>query len=172
MHTNSGADVGLRRCGVRTEPEARVPAGERRRLPLLAAAVFTALLGTATTASAEVDFSRDILPILSDKCYHCHGPDPKARKANLRFDSKEGAFRLRKGKAVIEPGNSAASALIRRISAEDEEARMPPPESNRTLTPHQIDLLRRWVDEGAKWGRHWAFEPPRHPLTPPTRSRS
>jgi hypothetical protein len=135
----------------------------------LACAVFAALLGGAAPASAEVDFSRDILPILSDKCYHCHGPDARARKGNLRFDTKEGAFRLRKGKSVIVPGNRGASELVRRITAEDAEERMPPPESNRTLTPKQIELLTRWVDEGAKWGRHWALEPPRRPPVPPTR---
>ena len=127
------------------------PAAEKYRLPLIVAAVLASLLGEATTASAEVDFSRDILPILSDKCYHCHGPDAKARKANLRFDTKEGAFRIRKGKSVLVPGNAAASELIRRSAREDDGERMPPPESNRTLTPQQIDLLRRWVDEGAKW---------------------
>jgi len=129
--------------------------------------VLAALLHQASPA-AEVDFRRDILPILSDKCYHCHGPDAKARKANLRFDTKEGAFRRRKGKSVIVPGNSAASELIRRITA-DEDERMPPPESNRNLTSKQIDLLKKWVDEGAKWGRHWAFEPPRRPPIPSTR---
>ena len=75
-----------------------VPATTRHRLPLIIAVACAALLVRAPVASAEVDFSRDILPILSDKCYHCHGPDAKARKANLRFDTKEGAFRLRKGK--------------------------------------------------------------------------
>jgi hypothetical protein len=132
---------------------------------LLVVLTLAVLLHQTNSAVAEVDFSRDILPILSDKCYHCHGPDAKARKAKLRFDTKEGAFRLRKGKSVVVPGNSAASELVRRITAGDDE-RMPPPESNRTLTQKQIDLLRKWVDEGAKWGRHWAFEPPRRPPVP------
>src|SRR5579884_11157 len=143
----------------------------RERLhPLLFAAVVSVPLLTGLRVRAEVDFSRDILPILSDKCFHCHGPDAKARKANLRFDTKEGAFRLRKGKTVIVPGNNAASELIRRITA-DEDERMPPPESNRSLTAKQIDLLKKWVEEGAKWGRHWAFEPPRRPPIPQTRRR-
>src|SRR5579884_4226583 len=106
----------------------RVPTRQRHRSLCLACAVFAALLGRSSPASAEVDFSRDILPILSDKCYHCHGPDARARKANLRFDTKEGAFRLRKGKSIIVPGDSAASELVRRITAEDEAERMPPPE--------------------------------------------
>ncbi len=137
---------------------------ERLGTLLFAAVVSTPLL-TAPRVRAQVDFNRDILPILSDKCFHCHGPDAKARKANLRFDTKEGAFRLRKGKTVIVPGNNAASELIRRITADDDE-RMPPPESNRTLTAKQIDLLKKWVEEGAKWGRHWAFEPPLRPSLP------
>ncbi len=137
---------------------------------LLALVVFVPLF-PATPLRAEVDFSRDILPILSDKCFHCHGPDAKARKANLRFDTKEGAFRLRKGKSVIVPGDSAASELIRRITA-DEEERMPPPDSNRTLTTKQIDLFKKWVEEGAKWGRHWAFEPPRRPQVPQPHHRN
>src|SRR5690348_5804756 len=118
-----------------------VRAAEKRRLPSVVVAVLAALLVQAKPASAEEDFSRDILPILSDKCYHCHGPDAKARKANLRFDTKEGAFRIRKGKSVLVPGNAAASEIIRRINAEDDGERMPPPESNRTLTSQQIDLL-------------------------------
>jgi hypothetical protein len=97
------------------------------------AVVVSILIGAAFVPDlrAEVDFSRDILPILSDKCFHCHGPDAKARKASLRFDTKEGAFRVRKGKSVIVPGKGDASELIRRILA-DEDERMPPIESNRT----------------------------------------
>lgn len=133
---------------------------------------FAALMFFTTSALGEVDFSRDILPILSDKCFHCHGPDAKTRKANLRFDSKEGAFRLRKGKSVLVPGDSAASELIRRITAADDEERMPPPDSNRSLTTKQIHLLKKWIEEGAKWGRHWAFEPPRRPPVPQPRLQS
>src|SRR5579871_7057887 len=109
-----------------------LPLGMRNH-SLLIGVVAAVVLPVATgRACAEVDFTRDILPILSDKCFHCHGPDARARKANLRFDTKEGAFRLRKGKTAIVPGNNAASELIRRITA-DEDERMPPPESNRTL---------------------------------------
>src|SRR6185437_14675510 len=147
-----------------------LPAKDRPRFAFSASLVLAALLSSATPAIAEVDFSRDVLPILSDKCFHCHGPDARARKAKLRFDTKEGAFRLRKGKSVLVPGNSAASELVRRLLADDEE-RMPPPDSNRTLSPKQIEVLKRWVDEGAKWGRHWALESPRHPPVPRTHSR-
>src|SRR5579883_2371006 len=148
-----------------------IPAAMHSRFLPLAAFVCSVLMLAGARAHAAVDFGRDILPILSDKCFHCHGPDAKARKANLRFDTKEGAFRLRKGKAVIIPGDSAASELVRRITAEDEAERMPPPESNRTLSKKQIDLLKKWVEEGATWGRHWAFEPPRRPPLPQPRLR-
>ncbi len=129
-----------------------------------------ALLATVTPAAAEVDFSRDVLPVLSDKCFHCHGPDATARKGGLRLDTKEGAFRVRKGTAVLVPGKSAESELVRRVTSADADDRMPPPDSKRTLTPKQIGLLKQWVDEGATWSRHWAFVPPQKPRTPAVRS--
>jgi hypothetical protein len=114
-------------------------------------------------ADPPVDFGRDVLPILSDNCFFCHGPDQKARKAQLRFDTKEGAFRVRDGEAVIVPGKSGQSELIRRLTAEDADERMPPPKSNRHLTAKQIDTLKRWIDQGAKWGQPWAFTPLKKP---------
>src|SRR5205085_3558077 len=108
-----------------------------------------ALGARAASSSAQVDYGRDILPILSDNCYHCHGPDEKARKAKLRLDMKEGAFRTKDGVTVIVPGNSKKSELVRRITSSDPDDLMPPPKSNRKLTPKQIDLLTRWVDQGA-----------------------
>ena len=119
--------------------------------------LFIAVPGWA--ADPPVDFGRDILPILSDNCFFCHGPDEKARKAKLRLDTKEGAFRVRDGEAVLIPGKSSESELIRRLVAEDAEERMPPPRSNRHLTAKQIATLKRWVDEGAKWGQPWALTP-------------
>lgn len=117
-------------------------------------------------AQGPVDFSRDILPILSDKCYHCHGPDEEARKADLRFDTKEGAFRVQEGAAVILPGKSAESELILRITSQDPEEVMPPKSANRNLSPQQTDLLKRWIDQGAKWGTLWSFQPPKRPAMP------
>jgi hypothetical protein len=108
-------------------------------------------------APTAVDFSRDILPILSDKCFLCHGPDANTRKADLRLDIREGA--LRTEAPVIVPGNSTESELFLRISSEDELDVMPPPKSNRKLAKAQVELLRQWIDSGANWGQHWAFVP-------------
>ncbi len=125
----------------------------------------------AFAADRPVDFSRDVLPILSDNCFFCHGPDQKARKAQLHFDTKEGAFRVRDGEAVIIPGKSAESELYRRINSHDEDEKMPPPKSNRKLTAQQIDTLKRWVDQGAKWGQPWFLTPVKKPEVPSPQSR-
>ncbi|MDB6111629.1 MAG: Protein of unknown function (DUF1553)/Protein of unknown function (DUF1549)/Planctomycete [Pedosphaera sp.] len=139
-------------------------------LPLLLAGLCArSVLGAA--AADHVNFSRDILPILSDNCYHCHGPDEEARKAKLRFDTKGGAFRLKDGKAVIVPGHADRSELIRRITATDPDEVMPPPKSNRKLTAKQITLLKSWVTEGATWSQHWAFVPPKRPELPRTANK-
>jgi len=123
-------------------------------------------------AQQRIDYDRQILPILSDNCYKCHGPDQKARKADLRLDRKDGAFRVKDGKAVIVPGKSGQSELVRRISSRDPQEMMPPPRSNRKLTPEQIELLKNWVNEGATWGVHWAFAPVKRPALPEVKDQS
>ncbi len=114
-----------------------------------------------------VRFSQDILPILSENCFTCHGPDAKARKADLRLDLKDTA--LRRNDAVIMPGKSGESELIERVASNDVDERMPPPKSGKTLTAHQIELLKKWIDQGAHWSQHWAFEPVRRPAAPRVR---
>ena len=115
----------------------------------------------AARAEAPVDYARDVLPILSANCYKCHGPEETDRKEDLRLDKKEGAFRVRDGVAVIVPGNPAKSELVRRISSKDPDEVMPPAEDAvRKLNAAQIAMLTRWVEQGAKWGTHWAFVPP------------
>ncbi|HEY2584368.1 MAG TPA: DUF1549 domain-containing protein, partial [Tepidisphaeraceae bacterium] len=139
-----------------------------RRFHFLPATIGLLFGLTAPLRAAErVDFDRQIRPILSDNCYKCHGPDEGSRKAKLRLDTKDGgAFRVKDGKAVLAPGKSGQSQLVRRISSSDPEFVMPPPDSHRTLTAAQIALIRAWVDQGAKWELHWAFVPPTRPTIP------
>src|SRR2546425_164119 len=123
-------------------------------------------------SKAPVDFDRDIHPILSDKCFACHGPDEKERKAKLRLDRKDEVFKpLKSGGYAIVPGHPEKSELVARLTTKDEDDLMPPPKSGKKLTPAQIDLLRRWVAEGAAWQSHWAFVKPERPLLPAVRNK-
>ena len=111
-----------------------------------------------------VEFNRDIRPILSDKCFACHGPDEKKRLTKLRFDTEEGAFAdLGGGRFAIVPDSPGESGLVSRITTDIEAQRMPPAYSGKKLTEQEIDLLQRWVSQGAKWQKHWSFIPPRRP---------
>src|SRR6476619_2466739 len=127
----------------------------------------TGRAGRATASEqvspAPVSFNRDILPILSNNCFACHGPDENKRETKFHFDTHDGAFAK---KGVIVPGNAADSFLVQRITNPDPDERMPPAETGHTLTNKQIELLRRWIDEGAKWDTHWAFIPPMRPELP------
>ena len=118
-------------------------------------------------AADPPNFSRDILPILSDNCFSCHGPDAKSREADLRLDQQESA--LRTEKPIVVPGKSGESELIKRILSADVDAVMPPPKSGRKLAAAQIELLKAWIDGGAKWGKHWAFDSIRRPALPDVR---
>lgn len=110
----------------------------------------------------RVDFNYDIRPILVQKCFLCHGPDPSSRKANLRLDTYEGATALSKeGLKAIEPGHSEKSMLFYRVNHKDPDIMMPSPESNMKLTEREIALLKKWIDQGAEWKPHWAFIPPK-----------
>ncbi len=121
-----------------------------------------ALLGTAPAQQpAPVDFEREIRPLLSDRCYTCHGPDPAKRKAELRLDTREGAFAEHEGRKAIVPGRPEQSELYRRLTTDDADDRMPPTKTGRSLTRAQLDLVRRWIAEGAPWKTHWAFVSPR-----------
>ncbi|HUK18386.1 MAG TPA: DUF1549 domain-containing protein, partial [Bryobacteraceae bacterium] len=120
----------------------------------------------AEPAQKPVDFDREIRPILSDNCFACHGPDEKQRMAKLRLDTKDGVFSDRGGYQILVPGKSSDSKLYQRISATDKAKRMPPPYADRTLNEKQIELIRRWIDEGAKWEMHWSYVPPQRPELP------
>jgi hypothetical protein len=123
----------------------------------------------APAVAGKVDFARAVLPILSENCFQCHGPDAGARKGDLRLDTREDA--LRKNEPVIVPGKSADSELIRRITSTKSNV-MPPPKAKKKLTAEQIDTLKRWVDQGAAWGVHWAFEKPQRPKLPALKNPS
>ena len=122
--------------------------------------------GLASVRAEKIDFNRQILPILSDACFRCHGPDAAAREAKLRLDEQEGLFRTRDDITVVAPGKPEASELVLRITSKDEDEVMPPRESSRQLKPAEIDVLKRWVTAGAPWGRHWAYAPPQSPALP------
>ncbi len=111
----------------------------------------------------EIQFNRDIRPLLSSKCYHCHGPDEHDREADLRLD--EGASDLA-DRGIVVPNDSKASELIRRIVSDDPDEIMPPPDAKLELTADEIDLLKRWVQSGAGFEGHWAFETPQRPEVP------
>ena len=117
-------------------------------------------------ARRPVDYAREVLPILSDACFHCHGFDPKTRKAGLRLDTSAGALKtLRSGAAAVVPGDPKASELMVRIRLEG-EGRMPPAKHTRQLTDAERDVLQRWIAEGAEYRKHWSFEPPVRPAVP------
>jgi Protein of unknown function (DUF1553)/Protein of unknown function (DUF1549)/Planctomycete cytochrome C/Concanavalin A-like lectin/glucanases superfamily len=126
-----------------------------------------------TESSAKpVDFDREVRPILSDTCFACHGPDEKQRMANLRLDETESLFNDRGGYKIIVPGDAAQSKLYQKISSKDPAVRMPPVFANRTLTDAQIELIRRWIDQGAKWETHWAWRAPKRPQLPQVKDKS
>lgn len=115
----------------------------------------------------KVDFNYDIRPILAQNCFVCHGPDTSSRKANLRLDTYEGATALLKnGGAAIVPGKAHKGVLIDRVASDDPGFMMPPPEAKKTLTPREVALLKRWINQGAKWAPHWAFIQPQTPNLP------
>lgn len=132
----------------------------------IALVAFTCFALRVSAAEQPINFSRDIRPLLSDNCFACHGPDEGQRKAKLRLDVKEGAFEVRDGHAIIKPGDSANSELIKRIVTTDPDDLMPPAKTGKKLTTAQIDLLKRWIDQGAKWEMHWAFQKPVSPRLP------
>jgi hypothetical protein len=121
------------------------------------------------TLPKQVDFNFHIKPILSDRCFKCHGPDEKTREANLRLDTREGAFAVLDSTEMtyaIVPGNSKKSLLVNRIHTEDPELMMPPPNSNLQLNDYEKKLLTKWIEQGAEWKTHWAFIPPESPEMP------
>ena len=131
---------------------------------LALAAAFSLGLGISSLSAAdvgEVDFNRDIRPILSDKCNHCHGPDAKNQKSDFRIDTREEAMKEHSGVVGIVPGDLKASEVHWRIRMPNDDIDvMPPVDSNRVLTHHEKDLIDAWILQGANYDVHWSFKKP------------
>ena len=145
--------------------------------PIRRALLLSLLIGSSARAAEgpapAVDFNRDVRPILSGKCFACHGPDDKNRKAGLRLDRRAAATApTESGATPIIPGKPDESDLVDRIISDDADLVMPPPASNKTLTPRERETLRRWVAEGAEYKEHWAFQKPVRPAPPAVRDRT
>ena len=125
-------------------------------------AIFTilSLAGIAIAEDGKLRFNQDVRPILSDKCFACHGFDAKKRKGDLRLDTPEGAYAVTDGAQAIRPGDLVKSEFWKRINSTDEDEVMPPPESHKKLSPEEKAIFRRWIEEGAQYQKHWAFEAP------------
>lgn len=138
-------------------------------------ALFTAMVSVAQAATADkkVDYNREVRPILSDHCYACHGPDANTRKASLRLDIREDAFKaLEAGGFAIVAGNSKESQIIHRITTSDEDDLMPPSKGGKPLSKEQIATLTRWVEQGAEWKGHWAYQKPEQSEVPEIKNKS
>src|SRR4051812_43846090 len=111
-------------------------------------------------AARPLDFNRDVRPILSENCFQCHGFDEKARQAELRLDQADSAYADHDGTKPVVPGHPEKSELWRRITTDDESEMMPPPDSHRVLKSKQKETLKRWIEQGAPYAKHWSFFPP------------
>jgi mono/diheme cytochrome c family protein len=171
-------------CGPGTIDPARA-IGMNRWRPIVAMllAGLAGILGGPTGRAGEadtgkpargpkpIDFTRDIRPILADRCYQCHGPDPKQRKGKLRLDNRRDAMApAASGSPALVPGNLDESELYRRITADDPEEQMPPAGSKKELSAEEIARIKAWIEQGAEFREHWAFAPPARPDVPPVRN--
>jgi hypothetical protein len=120
----------------------------------------------AVGADEPVDFNRDVRPILSERCFACHGPDENTREAEFRLDVKDDLFADRGGYAAVVPGRPETSELLGRVASDDESLRMPPADHGPALSAAQIDTIRRWIAQGAEWKGHWAYVAPTRPEVP------
>ncbi|QDT93412.1 PSD1 and planctomycete cytochrome C domain-containing protein [Gimesia algae] len=124
---------------------------------------------TPSSADQSLDFATDIRPLLSDACFSCHGPDPEHREAELRLDLKEAVFAKHNGQALIVPGKPAESLIYQRMTAADESERMPPVDTGKILSKSDLAKIRKWIEDGAPWASHWAFQTPVKPALPEVR---
>jgi hypothetical protein len=129
------------------------------------------MLAVSASAADRVDFSRDVRPIFSDRCFTCHGPDEATRKVGLRLDTEAGARQARGAHIPIVPGDPGASEVMKRVAPDRPAMRMPPPYSDRKpLTEKEIATLRTWIEQGARWQSHWSFTAPVRPQLPAVRN--
>jgi hypothetical protein len=145
------------------------PLRDRNALAWAMVAQFVAVLISGTTAfGADNAVFQDVIrPVLVKNCFECHGPDESSRKGGLRLDSADHAYATRDGVRAIVPGDPEASALMERITTTDPDDKMPPPDSHKSLTSKEINSIRDWIQEGAEYRSHWAFDPPLRPAIPP-----
>lgn len=134
----------------------------------IAAPIILGIVFSGVVSSGEIDFNRDIRPILSDKCFLCHGPDGDNRKADLRLDDRESAIDL----GAIVPGDPGASSLLERVHESDPDSVMPPPETEKDVSAEEAKRLREWIEQGAEYSEHWAFSKPSRPSLPPVADES
>src|SRR5437016_29509 len=126
-----------------------------------------------TATSPKIDFNREIRPILTENCFKCHGPDPGARKAGLRFDVRAEALKpVKSGAVPIVPGAPEKSAMVARITASDSQKRMPPAQTGKKLSSTQIESLRHWIAAGAAYAPHWSYVKPVRPALPDVKNKA
>ncbi len=142
-----------------------LPVGGCFAMAVVASLVLSGMPGATRAGTPDLDFNRDIRPILAENCFYCHGQDANKRQADLRLDSRDAAIES----GAIIPKDPAGSELVARIRSEDRDQQMPPPKSNRRLSPEQKRLLERWIEEGANYAPHWAFVAPARPILPAVR---
>src|SRR5262249_48326388 len=130
--------------------------------------VSSVVFSSSAHADSPINYTRDIKPILSARCYTCHGPDEGKRKAKMRLDLRDEAI-----KKAIKPGDAKGSELISRVTSTEPTEVMPPPTSKMPqLTPKEIELMRQWIDQGAKFDTHWAYVKPVRPPLPVVKDRN
>jgi hypothetical protein len=164
--------IGLTACD---RPNSSAQSQGDESAPLSASAVDQRPLTAIAALPETISFNEHIQPILSDTCYHCHGPDSGTRepkKEPLRLDRAEYAFAKREdGREVIKPGDPSNSTMIRLIKEKDPDLQMPPPEAHKEITPRQLALLERWIEQGAKYEEHWSFIAPKKSPVPEVKQK-
>ena len=134
----------------------------------VACAVLSVVLGLSATAEERVDFARDIRPILNANCTECHGGVKAAGNVSFVYEDRVVNFEGKSEYTVVVPGNIEESEMVFRITTDDEDDHMPPPDEHDSLSAEEIALIKQWIEEGAKWSAHWAFESPSKPPVPKT----